>query len=311
MVGERVRTPHTSQGGALGRGTPWIVAAIMLLGSLRVVAAQAPATDIFLADVTWRDGVPHIANVRNATQRDGYDNQPWFLPDGASFLYSSERDGQTDIFRYDVRTATSTRITDTPENEYSPTLQGERLIVVRWPTDMTTGALWWFTPGGEPLEEVRGSVARVGYYTFVGDSALALFINDDVQSFMLSDVRTGVAERIGQGMNGSAPRAIPGERAVSFQQRDENGDWWLMRYDVAARAAERLVRMVGNVPNYTWTGDGAVLAATGSSIHMWRRGAQEWVRVADFSEPELQRITRIAITADGGRIAFVSARPEE
>jgi Tol biopolymer transport system component len=306
MTNQRVAI-HTLQG--IVMRVELTLLAILALGGT-AAHAQAPASDIFLADVTWRDGVPRISAVRNATQRQGYDNQPWFTSDGSAFLYSSERDGQTDIFRYDVHTSTSTRLTNTPENEYSPSLMGERMVVVRWPTDMSTGALWWYSRDGRPLEQVRGSVPRVGFYAFVGDETLALFINDSTQSFVLSNTRTEDFERIGERMNGSAPRTIPGERAVSFQQRDDSGDWWLMRYDVDARQASRLVRMVGNVPNYTWTADGAVLAAVGNVIYMWPRGGGEWLRVAEFTEPELQGITRIAIGPGNDRLAFVSTRPQ-
>jgi Tol biopolymer transport system component len=272
--------------------------------------AAQPSTDIHLADVRIRDGVLHLATPRNVTQRDGYDNQPWFLPDGSAFLYSSGRDGQTDIFRFDVHRGVSERVTDTPENEYSPSLPGDgsRMMVVRWPTDMSTGALWWFTPDGSPLEEARGSVPRVGYYAFADDTTLALFINDSVQSFMLSDTRTGESVRIGEAMNGSAPRRIPGQHAVSFQQRDDDGAWWLTRLDVADRRTTPLVRMIGNVPNYTWTPHGSVLAAVRNTVYEWRPGSDEWRVVAEFSDPALQDITRIAITPQGDRLALVSAR---
>lgn len=282
--------------------------AVLLLSPL--AAAGQASTDIFVADLAVRGGVLQVGVPRNVTDRAGYDNQPSFLPDGSGFLYSSERDGQTEIFRFDLATGTSRRLTHTADNEYSPSLPGDgsRMMVVRWPTDMSTGALWWYTLEGEPLEEARGSVARVGYYAFANEHTLALFINDSIQSFMLSDARTGESERIGQRMNGSAPRRIPGEEAVSFQQQDDEGTWWLMRYDVAARRAERLVRMVGNVPNYAWTRQGSVLAATGNVIHEWVPGSDGWREVVAFSEPGLQGITRIAVSAAGDRMALVSAR---
>jgi hypothetical protein len=290
------------------RAMTW--AAMAGLGLLTATGAAAQtATDIFVARVVWSDGVPQLGTPANVTERDGYDNQPWFLADGSGFLYSSEREGQTDIFRYDFTTARSVRVTLTPENEYSPSLHDGRLLAVRWPTDMSTGALWWFSADGQPLGEVTGSVPRVGYYAVADERTLALFINDSVQSFVLSDRQTGGYVRIGAGMNGSAPRTIPGERAVSFQQRQEDGDWWLMRLELETRRATPLVAMVGNVPNYAWTPDGGVLAAVGNTLHLWRPGERAWRVVARFEDRALQGITRIAISPAGDRVAFVSARP--
>jgi hypothetical protein len=267
-------------------------------------------TDIFVADVSMRDGALRIGTPRNVTQRDGYDNQPWFLPDGSAFLYSSERDGQTDIFRYELAGGRTVRITNTPENEYSPSLplDGSRMMVVRWPTDMSTGALWWFTPDGAPLEEARGSVPRVGYYTFADDHTLALFINDSVQSFMLSDTRTGRAVRVGQEMMGSAPRAIPNSRAVSFLRRHHDGIWWLSSLDIDDLIITSLTPMLEGVANYAWTPHGTLLAAQRNTIHEWSPRTGAWRAVVTFDDPATQAITRIAITAAGDRIAFVSGR---
>jgi dipeptidyl aminopeptidase/acylaminoacyl peptidase len=291
----------------------FILPGILFAALLPCGGAAQNSTDIFVAELRHEDGVYRILEPRNATQRPGYDNQPWFLPDGSAFLYSSERDGQMDIFRYDLRRGSSQRITSTPENEYSPSLSadGRRMMVVRWPTDMSTGALWWFTPGGRAVGEATGSVPRVGYYAVADERTLALFINDSAQSFILSDTQTGAIKLAGEHMNGSGPRAIPRQRAVSFQQRGEDGAWWLVRLDMVTGERMRLVPMIGNVPNYAWTPDGAVLAAVGNTIHSWRPGQEEWRVVAAFDDPALQGITRIAITGAGDRVAFVSARPPE
>jgi hypothetical protein len=258
-----------------------------------------------------RDGRPLVGTPDNVTDRAGYDNQPWFLHDGSGFLYSSERAGQIDIFRYDIGEGASARVTNTPENEYSPTLPGDgaRMMVVRWPTDMSTGALWWFTPDGRPLEEARGSVPRVGYYTFVDERTLALFINDSIQSFMLSNEGTGDTIRIGQDMGGSAPRTMPSARAVSYLRQNEAGERWLTRLDVDTRQSTPLVRMLEGVANYAWTSRGTVIAARGATLYEWSpEGA--WEEIATFTDPALQDISRIAISPAGDRLALVSARPD-
>ncbi|MEX0891944.1 MAG: M55 family metallopeptidase [Gemmatimonadota bacterium] len=289
---------------------PLAVLAVVLLGAPPLLHAQA-ATDIFLADVMLRDGRTHVTAPLPATDRDGYDNQPWFLPDGSAFLYASERDGQTDIFRFDIASGASTRLTNTPENEYSPTLPlgGERLMVVRWPTDMSTGALWWFTPDGRPLEEARGSVPRVGYYTFVDERTLALFINDSIQSFMLNDTQTGDTTRVGRDMGGSAPRTIPRQRAVSYLSRAGDGQRWLTRLDVDSRRSTPLVPMLEGVANYTWTPRGTVLAARGATLYEWS-GRGDWREVVTFADPRLQDVSRLALSPAGDRLALVSARPD-
>ena len=284
--------------------------ALLLLAAPANAQQQPQNPDIFLADVTMAAGRMQIGTPVNITSRMGYDNQPWFTADGRALLYSSERDGQNDIFRYDIGSRATTRITNTPENEYSPSqpLGGSRVMVVRWPTDMSMGSLWWFSPDGRPLEEAAGSAPRVGYYTFVDDSTLALFINDSTQTFLLTSTRGRAPITVGSDLGGSAPRTIPGARAVSFLRRDSTGARWLSRLDVDTRRVTPLVRMLDGVANYTWTQRGTVLAARRNVIYEWKPGG-DWQEVASFADPALQNISRIAITAAGDRIAFVSVVP--
>src|SRR5919112_256218 len=113
----------------------------------------AATEDIFVVDVRAARGKLEFGQPANITNRAGYDNQPSFLPDGASLLYTSQReDNQTDIYRYDFKTGQSARLTATPEGEYSPTLMpgGKFFSVIRVESDKTQ-RLWKFPlAGGEP-----------------------------------------------------------------------------------------------------------------------------------------------------------------
>src|SRR6266550_4423231 len=90
-------------------------------------AATPPSSDIFIVDVKtkldrkMRTDELKFGEPKKITDFAGYNNQPFFMPDGHSILYTSIRNKQADIYRYDIQTAT-TQITNTPESEYSPTL---------------------------------------------------------------------------------------------------------------------------------------------------------------------------------------------
>ena len=95
----------------------------VVLRAAPLFAQTPPATDIYLIALTWRDGRVRLGDgpAANITNWTGYDNQPFFLPDGRSLLYTSIReDGQADIYRYDLGSGLSVRLTATPESEYSP-----------------------------------------------------------------------------------------------------------------------------------------------------------------------------------------------
>lgn len=159
-----------------------VCAGVLLVGT--PVAAQMPSTDIFVADLRVEGQAIELGTPRNATDRPGYDNQPWFLRDGSGFLYNADMGGQTDIFRFDLERWASTRVTRTPENEFSPSLTTDgEMLVVRWPADMSTGALWRYSGRGDPIGEHPLSVERVGYYGVVPEVGIAYFVNDSVRTF--------------------------------------------------------------------------------------------------------------------------------
>src|SRR5512146_1399537 len=104
----------------------------ILVVLLLVQAAQRPATpapppdtEIFLAPLTAAgEGLPAVGQPINISNSAGYDNQPFFTPDGKSVLFTSIRgDGkQTDIYRYDIASRTGDRVTNTTESEHTPTV---------------------------------------------------------------------------------------------------------------------------------------------------------------------------------------------
>ena len=66
--------------------------------------APPPANDIFLVDVTTRHGEIKLGAPEKITDWDGYNNQPFFFPDGQSLFYTSIRaDKQADIYRYEIQ----------------------------------------------------------------------------------------------------------------------------------------------------------------------------------------------------------------
>src|SRR5436305_11454904 len=95
-----------------------IVAAVTVLMLQRPAPPAAPPdTDIWLASLALR-ATPAVARASNVTASPGYDNQPFFTPDGAAMLFTSNRGGtQTDIYRYEIASGATTRVTDTPEAE--------------------------------------------------------------------------------------------------------------------------------------------------------------------------------------------------
>src|SRR5689334_5213829 len=154
------------------------VALLTVAASSLSAQAAPPATDIFLAPVHARNGNLVIGTPVNVTARPGYDNQPAFLPDSRSILFTSVRgDAQADIYRYDLATKATSRVTTTPESEYSATVfaNGSRFSVIRVEAD-STQRLWSFRIDGTDPRLVFERIKPVGYHAWVDTTTVAMFL---------------------------------------------------------------------------------------------------------------------------------------
>lgn len=270
-------------------------------------AQGLPSTDIYLADLRVRDGRVTVGPLVNVTNRTGYDNQPYFLPDGRTFLFTSSReDGQADIYRYDILSGSVTRLTTTPESEYSPTPlpRGGGFSVVRVEAD-STQRLWAFDVDGAHARLVLDSVKPVGYHAWGDDHTLGLFILGSPSTFQLADTRTGNAEVAARDI-GRSLQKVPGHDAISFVQKDSGG-WWVKEIDLRTREIRPLVQTLENVDFFAWSPGGILLMAQDTRLYQWnpQRG-KEWEEVADVAAAGLTRVSRLAVSPAGDRIAIVA-----
>src|SRR5437773_7923985 len=162
--------------------------ALCIVQAAPAAPAGPPATDIYLADLRVAQGRVSVGVPVNVTARPGYDNQPFFLRDGRAFLYTSIReDSQADIYRYDIDTKTSVRLTATRESEYSPTPlpDGSGFSVVRVEAD-STQRLWAFDLAGSPPRLVLDSIKPVGYHAWADAHTLVLLVRGSPATLQLA-----------------------------------------------------------------------------------------------------------------------------
>ena len=271
-----------------------------------------PATDIYVADLRVDGRRVTAGTPVNVTARPGYDNQPCFLRDGRSFLYTAiHEDGQADIYRYDLDRKTSVRLTTTRESEYSPTPlpQGNGFSVVRVEAD-STQRLWAFEDDGTHPRLLLDSIKPVGYHAWADDRTLVLFVLGSPATLQIADARSAAAsgEVVARDV-GRSLQPIPGRAAVSFVQRDSAAGPSLAEVDVRTRRVTPLVKAPAGADFFVWMGNGIVLAASGTTLYQWDSHAGAggaWEPVADFAPAGLTSVTRLAISPRGDRLAIVA-----
>jgi Tol biopolymer transport system component len=282
---------------------------LLLAPGFTLSQTPPPPSDIFLVEVDRSGGKLRFGALLNITDREGYDNQPAFLPDGGGLFFTSIReDRQADIYRYDLKSRATARITRTAESEYSPTPMpdGKHFSVVRVEAD-STQRLWKFDMTGGAPSLVLESLKPVGYHAWVDSNTVALFVLGEPSTLQIADIRTGKSEKIVDFI-GRALQRRPGKGSISFVQRTSNQQSSIKELDVKTRHVTSLTDALSGQEFHVWMPDGSLLSAKDSKLFRWLPAqSTNWEEVADFSAAGLKNITRLAISPRGDRLALVAA----
>jgi hypothetical protein len=281
------------------------------------VAAQAgppPGTDIYLAPLRGNQEKPVLGRLVNVTKRPGYDNQPSFTLDSRAILYTSIRsDSQADIYRYDIATESTIRLTSTPESEYSATVfgDGSRFSVVRVERD-STQRLWSFRLDGSDPRLVFETIKPVGYHVWVDSTTVAMFLLGKPNALVLADTRGGRVDTLARDVGRSLVR-LPNGSGFSFLQHMSDSSWVLTAVDVRGSGRDRravpmpLIRMPAGADYVAWLAPAVAITGSGEKLLIWR-GAKKsptWTELVDLTR-RLRRISRLALSSDHRWLAIVA-----
>ena len=151
--------------------------------------AQDP-TEIYLFDIKEEDNVITLSNPINISDNDGYDNQPSFTEDGMAVLFTSFRDGQSDISKYFIPEKYRVWITNTEESEFSPmSVPGKKkyFTCVRL-NDDDSQFLYKYAYKKKPPEVLIPNL-KVGYYLWLNEKSLISFVIDDIETLQVTDFK--------------------------------------------------------------------------------------------------------------------------
>ncbi len=293
--------------GTRNSGTRLAILAVTAMLTPHVLPAQtpAPSTDVYV----YRLSRPQDA-VINITKRAGYDNQPAYL--GARLAWTQQSDGQTDIHWLNLEVPAP--FTKTLESEYSAALtpDGKGAAVIRVEMD-SAQRLWRFPIGPGTPSVVLADIKPVGYFAYLDSTTLALFVLGSPNTLQIADTRTGKGTVVTTGIGRSLQR-VPGGRRASFTQ-SVAGKTLLETVDPTPRADGMFaVDTVATLPDsaeyVVWRSATNVITGAGSRLMQLQLPSKEWTVLADLSAQGIRRISRLALSPDGQRLAFVADEPQ-
>ncbi|MGM9481058.1 TolB family protein [Roseateles sp. NT4] len=301
-----------------------LLQALLCTAMAPALAADAkPDVAIVLARLDLAAG--KVSDVTNITPGKGANFQPAFTRDSAAVLFTSDRSGSNNIYRYDIAKATTKAVTATTENLYSPTplADGNGFSAIRVITadpaygiEMNEPSLWLFGWDGKPVAPVVPT-KRIGYHAWINPDLIAAFLVDDVPErnshrAVIISRTTGQLTSMTAKPGRSLGRTADGKRALFVDQTDP-AYWRISAMGPGDKQPQPLVDTpVGpegeKDPNrsqyFAALPDGSLLMARGNLLLRWDGKAgsvfKTFAELADVGGA----IRNIAASPDGKRLAF-------
>ena len=302
--------------------TTRVVRTSVLILSLVVTSCASipplPSTSIVLADFDASRGA--ITAVTEITPHAGYNNQPAFSADGRTVYYVDDVNGATDIVRYDRTSGARTRVTQTPEAEFSPTPMpdGRSLSAVRVARPTSTGEaytesqqLWRYDTTGRAIAPILG-MRRIGYHCWIGDGMVAVFVvgnedNNQPHTLRFVDLASRQSVTVARSI-GRTIRMSPQQR-LTYVDKSDSTRWMLMVVMSFEEIGVPILVMPQGSEDFAWLADGRLLISTADGIVMASQTSDVWAFTpVSGTLPLRGRIGRIAMSADGRTLAMVVTR---
>jgi ketosteroid isomerase-like protein len=305
-----------------------IVLSLVILGSAATLPAQINDSEVWAGSLDMSGGRFVVSKLVNISNHPGYDNQPAFFPVGDRLVFTSqvavldETGHGVQARIHDFATRTSTLIPGALGFSPTPTADGSLML-------LRDGQVWlhnlsdWVRDNGRDLALTETKDA--GYFARIDDRTWVLFMNDKQRRIAIYDATTKALDTMAVGAS-TAPIRVPGKQAVTFVAVEpfpapdgEAGKsapprkLFLRQLDLNDRRVTTLTAIpFPTSGSHVWTSRATLLMTSGRTIYEWDPAHPDvWRPVAEIDHPDLQGLTRIAISPRGDRIALVSTPRDE
>jgi hypothetical protein len=270
---------------------------------------KTPASSIFIADIKIVNDSMVIGKPSKITTTTGYNDQPEFLSDGKSLLYTSIRTGsRTEVYRYDLKKKTTTKMTKSPASEYCPKLVpgGAFYSVLRFAKD-STRQLWRIPVIKAKPYVVLPDIKTISSYTWIDGVFGAAVVTEDAGNTLRSFNAIDNTSTVITGGVGMCIQKAPKKGGLGYIQKRSDSVWVVKVYDFTEKRNFEIVRTLPGSEDFAWTGWDDLVMGSGAKLYTCRPPKEtEWKLLADFSKSGIKKITRIAIDPQTDKIAFVS-----
>ena len=263
-------------------------------------------TEIYLFDIKVSKNQFELINGKNISNNKEYDSQPHFYNDNL-VLFSSSRNGQTDIAKYNVRDSKLSYLNDTPNGgEYSPQKipNSKNVSAVRLDNDGLQRLYEYDFKTGENEELIPD--LKVAYPLWYNNNTIvaSVIVNDSLHliiSNLAQKTNKTVAKMVGRSIH-----KIPNSKLVSFISK-ENKDYWLLKSLNVETFEIKTITSIGKTEDITWLINGNVLIPNGKTIYKFNPQTDSKPSIFhSFTDENINNISRMSVNAVSSKIAIVA-----
>jgi len=263
-------------------------------------------TEVYLFDLELNNGKPALTNPKNISNNPGYDNQPSFWDDD-TVLFASTREDQTDIVQFNVNEgSTSKWLTYTKAgSEYSP---------LRVPNKNAFSAIRLDVDGLQRLYEydIKTSESnpisnlKIGYHIWHNEHILvATVLTENRMDLKVINLEENTEKTVYQNV-GRSLHNIPRTDLVSFIAKSKSG-MLIMSLNPQTNEINRMHETYFNEEDIAWLDPNTIITGAGKKLLTKNIGSDaDWETIIEFPQEEINNISRIAISPNKKRLAFVA-----
>ena len=271
-----------------------------------MVGQNLPTTNLYMFDIQKESDSLYLFKnpkfLSNFNSR-GYNNQPAFMSENELYItVGIPGEGQTDIYKLDLKNNTRMQVTRTKESEYSPTLMPDanNFSSVRVELDGKQSQRLWSFPfsrsnNGKPFFP---GVTNIGYHYWLDNYRVALFIVGEPAYLAVGDVRDGsiqdLTTDIGRGFQTSPAGNL------AYIHKATESTWYIKEMNNQTLRSRIIAPTLAGSEDFCVLADGTILMGRGYKLYKYHpKKDTEWLEIGDFRYYGINAITRLAVNSKG------------
>lgn len=266
------------------------------------IQAQS-STEVYVVDIINTDGKITLSNPINISDNEGYDSQPFFM-NSDEILFSSNRNGQTDLIKYNLKTNQKEWILNTSASEYSPTLTPENNAVSYIKLEENGTQLLWSYNLQTQKEEILIPNLKIGYHVWFDGNTIASFVLGEPHTLQITDLKSQIHVKVDENI-GRSLHKIPNQNLISYVSKKKD-NWNINSLNPIDGTITLITEIPFQAEDLTWKPSGDILLSYADIIYVYNPDKNKtWQKVFNLKTIGLNGLTRLAISPNEKKLAVV------